>query len=199
MKANKKNIAFLILFPISFGQIFLLTGCTMSRRPIEASLPPGSDQTAVGKRFQESARPGPTAVESAIELSKKYAKLSEETMLLRQKRQEFIAENRRLKDRVAALQTQLQQAEKELTEANDLLIDMRIELNNWKVNVLSFRDEMRDAEKAQLDALLKILKVLGGEVREEPAQEKNTGLTKVSQSEPAQAPLETPISGETNE
>jgi uncharacterized coiled-coil DUF342 family protein len=199
MKANKKNVAFLILFPISFGQIFLLTGCTMSRQPIEASLPPGSEQTAVGKRFQESARPGPTAVESAIELSKKYAKLSEETMLLRQKRQEFIAENRRLKDRVAVLQTQLQQAEKELTEANDLLIDMRVELNNWKANVLSFRDEMRDAEKAQLDALLKILKVLGGEVREEPAQEKNTGLTKVSQSKPAQAPLKTPISGETNE
>ena len=203
MKANKKNVAFLILFSISFGQIFLLTGCTMSRRPIEVSLPPGPAQTqqsdAVGKRFQEPALQGPSAVESAIELSKKYAKLSEETMLLRQKKQEFIAENRRLKDRVAALQTQLQQAEKELTEANDLLIDMRIELNNWKVNVLSFRDEMRDAEKAQLDALLKILKVLGGEVSKEPAQEKNTGLTKVSQSEPAQAPLETSISGETNE
>jgi len=199
MKANKKNVAFLILFPISFGQIFLLTGCTTPQRPIEASLPPGPAQTAVGKRFQESALQGPSAVESAIELSKKYANLSQETMLLRQKKQEFIAENRRLKDRVAALQTQLQQAEKELTEANDLLIDMRIELNNWKVNVLSFRDEMRDAEKAQLDALLKILKVLRGEVSKEPAQEKNTGLTKVSQSEPAQAPLETPISGETNE
>jgi hypothetical protein len=41
---------------------------------------------------------------------------------------------------------------------------MRIELNEWKTNILGFRDEMRNADKAQLQALMKILEALGGEV-----------------------------------
>jgi 5-enolpyruvylshikimate-3-phosphate synthase len=41
-------------------------------------------------------------------------------------------------------------------------------LNNWKMNILGYRDEMRDAETAQLEALLKILKALGGEVETDP-------------------------------
>src|SRR4030042_255070 len=54
---------------------------------------------------------------------------------------------------------------KERGEANDLLTEMRVELNNWQANVIGFRDEMRDADKAQLEALLKILQVLGGETK----------------------------------
>ena len=65
---------------------------------------------------------------------------------------------------------ELEQAKKELAEANDLLIEMRIELNNWKSNIIGFRDEMRDADKYQLEALLKILKVLGGEVNTDKSQ-----------------------------
>lgn len=205
MKAEKKNFVFLILLAMSSGSISFLTGCTMPRGPIEVSLPPTPAQTqqssaAVGNRFQESAPHSPTAVESAIELSKKYAKLSEEAMLLRQKHQESFAENHRLRDQLTSLEAQLQQAEKELTEANELLIDMRVELNNWKANVLGFREEMRDAEKAQLQTLLKILKVLGGESKEYTAQDKDVSSTKSSQSEPAKVvSLETPISGETDE
>jgi hypothetical protein len=40
---------------------------------------------------------------------------------------------------------------------------MLIELNNWKTDVIGFREEIRAADRAQLEALLKILKVLGGE------------------------------------
>ena len=204
MKAEKKNLVFVILLAMLFGSMSFLTGCTMPRGPIEVSLPPVPTRTqqsiTAEKRFQEPAPNNPTAVESAIELSKKYAKLSEEATLLRQKHQESFAENRRLRDRLTSLEAQLQQAEKELTEANELLIDMRVELNNWKANVLGFRDEMRDAEKAQLETLLKILKVLGGESKEYTAQDKDVSSTKSSQSEPAKVvALETPISGETDE
>ncbi len=69
-----------------------------------------------------------------------------------------------------ALEGQLQQTQKELAEANDLLIEMRIELNNWKTDVLGFRDEMRDAETAQLQTLFRILQVLGGQVDAGPAR-----------------------------
>jgi predicted nucleic acid-binding Zn-ribbon protein len=86
-------------------------------------------------------------------------------MVLRQENQELMAENRRFKDRIAVLEPQLKQAKKELNEANDLLIEMRIELNNWKADILGFRNEIRNADKAQLKALLRILEVLGGEVK----------------------------------
>jgi hypothetical protein len=37
------------------------------------------------------------------------------------------------------------------------------ELNNWKTNILGFRGEMREASKAQLEALLKVLEILSGQ------------------------------------
>ena len=200
MQANKKIM--LLLIPSLL--IFLLSGCPVPQKPAEVILPPDSTEgqprlVGVAKRFQESAPRGPTAVESAIELSEKYAKLSEEAAVLRQKNQDFITKNRQLKEQVVAIETQLQQTQKELTEANDLLIEMRIELNNWKTDVLGFRDEMRDAEKAQLEALLKILKILGGEVRAESAQGENTGSAVRSPNEPAQPQSqETPTLGESN-
>ena len=64
----------------------------------------------------------------------------------------------------------MEQTRKELAETTELVIDMRIELNNWKTDILGFRDEIRTAEKTQLEALLKILTILGGEVQTAPKQ-----------------------------
>jgi len=193
MQASKKTL--ILLIPLLL--IFLLTGCPVAQRPAEVMHLPDSTERqhsgSVAKRFQEYAPQGSTVVESAIELSEKYAKLSEEAAVLRQENQNFIAENRRLKDQVAALNAQLQQTQKELIEANDLLIEMRIELNNWKADILGFRNQMREAEKAQLEALLKILKILGGEVKAESAQGEDAGSAALSPSEPGQSePQETP-------
>jgi len=123
-----------------------------------------------------------------MELSKKHAKLSEEAAVLRQQNKDFIVQKQQLEDKVVALEAQLQQAQRELSEANDLLMTMRIELNNWKTDILGFRDEIRDAEKAQLEALLKILKVLGGKVKTKSAQGEDTSSTTVvSLSKPNQS------------
>jgi septal ring factor EnvC (AmiA/AmiB activator) len=204
MIPNKKIIIFAILFSMLFCSVFLLSGCTFPRGRAEVFLMPDSAQTqqndSIEKRFQEPSSEGPTVVESAIELSKKYAEISKEATMLKQKNQDFTAENRQLEQQVAALKAQLQQAQKELTEANDLLIEMRIELNNWKADVIGFRNEMREAEKAQLQALLRILKVLGGEVRAESTQSQDIGSTEMSQTEsPQLVSAENQISGETNE
>ena len=109
---------------------------------------------------------GPTAVESAIALSDKYAKLSEEAAALRQSKQTLETENQKLETDLKICRTQLEQAQKELAQANDLLIQTRLELNNWKNDVLGFRGEMRDAQKAQLETLYKILKLMGGEANQ---------------------------------
>jgi hypothetical protein len=162
------------MYPIVFSGLLFFTGCMEMTQPVDTMLKPAepvqSTDPAAAKRFQNTAVEGPTPMESAIELSKKYAALSEETSQLKLEKQDLINENSRLKQQVSTLQVEAEQAKKELAEANDLLIEMRIELNNWKTDVLGFRDEMRQADKVQLQTLLKILKVLGGEVPAEMSE-----------------------------
>jgi septal ring factor EnvC (AmiA/AmiB activator) len=110
-----------------------------------------------------------------MKLSGEYARLSRDAALLRQQNEDLIAKNRQLNEQTVSLDAQLQQTQKELAEANSLLIDMRVELNNWKTDILGFRNEMRNAETAQLETLLRILKVLGGQVATESARANNTG------------------------
>jgi hypothetical protein len=163
MKSNKT----IILSLIFLVPVLILSGC----QPVQQSAqitgrtnsPESPQSDPVAKRFQESTPQNTTAVESAIELSDKYARLSEEAALLRQQNRVAVTKNQQLENQVDDLHAKLDQTQKELSEANHLLIETRIELNNWKVDILGFRDEMRDAETAQLEALVKILRALGGE------------------------------------
>ena len=176
MQTIKKTILLLSLMPI-----FLISNCVSVQEPPRAAVKPNfteiQQNTSVANRFQESASQKPTVVESAMELSQQYAKLSEETAVLRQQNRDLTGTNQLLEEQVLALDAQLQQAQKELSEANDVVIAMQIELNSWKNDILGFRDEIRDAETAQLEALLKILTVLGGEVNV-------ASLSKTTQSKP---------------
>lgn len=190
MQTNKKTILLMILLV----PIFLLSNCVSVQEPPKVAVRSDSTEkqqsASVAKRFQESASQiqNPTVVASAMELSKKHAVLSEEAAVLRQQNRDLIVQKQQLKDQVVALEAQLQQTQKELTEANDLLFTMRIELNSWKVDILGFRDEIRNAETAQLEALLKILKVLGGEVKTKSAKGEDTRSTTVaSLSKPDQS------------
>ena len=190
MKTNKKTILILV----SLMPIFLLSNCVSVQEPLRVAARSDSTEiqqsASVAKRFQESAPQiqNPSVVASAMELSKKHVILSEQTDVLRQQNRELIVQKQQLKDQAVALEVQLRQTQKELTEANDLLITMRIELNNWKVDILGFRNEIRNAETAQLEALLKILKVLGGEVKTKLARGEDTSSTTVaSLSKPDQS------------
>ena len=175
MQSTNKTLSLLIMLT----PIVLLSGCSSEQASMQTTAAydrreiPQND--SVAKRFQESTPQNPTIVESAIELSEKYATLSEEATRLRQENEGIVAKNKQLEAQTVALESQLRQAKKELAEANDLLIEMRIELNNWKTNILGFRDEMRQAETAQLEALFRILKVLGGQVDAELASSDSTG------------------------
>ena len=184
MRTNKTNLRHLILTALAI----LCAGCTIEK-PVELVAGHNSAAGLVGNantpgRFEDPAQGAPTAIESAMELSAKYAKLSDEMALLKQKNQQLLAENQDLKDRLAPCQAQLVQAQKELAEANDLLIEMRVELNNWQANVIGFRDEMRDADKAQLEALLKILQVLGGETKTQSVSDLKKDSVNTAPQEP---------------
>lgn len=186
MQTKKKTImTVLLLMPT-----LLLSGCLSPQKPVQSAIPPHliemQQNDSIAKRFQESNPQTQTAVESAIELSEKYARLSEEAATMRQQNQSIMARNQQLDVQINELEAQLRQAQKELTEANDLLIEMRIELNNWKSNILGFREEMRQAQTAQLEALFKILRVLGGQVTVESANSGNIGSAVASLSQPNQ-------------
>ena len=165
MKADKKNNLFLILPTL----VFLLVGCSAIQQPVDVFVKPvGSTRKyqndAVSKRFRQAVPEKQTAVDSAIELSKKYAELSDEKDILRQKNHFLTNENLQLKKRIAALEPELKQAKRELTEANDFLIEMTIELNNWKMQILGFQDEIRESFTVQGELLLKIAYAMDAEL-----------------------------------
>lgn len=146
----------------------MLCGCNAPARQQQhpmaaANAPAGGGSASTARRFQDTPLEGRTAVESAIELSEKYARLSDQTVALREENQRLASDNEALLQQIAALEAKLKKTQKELGEANELLIEMLSELNNWKANILGFRGEMREAAKAQLEALLKVLEILGAE------------------------------------
>ena len=95
-----------------------------------------------------------------------------ETEKLRQDNSALKLENADLNRQISELNTELDTARTELTEANEFLQQMHAELGKWKADVLGYRDEMRRAQVAELEALKKILKILGAELTEPIQQAK---------------------------
>lgn len=190
MRSNKKKIPLLISLTTVVSLLLSCSVVPKELRPLQVVVQPEPESVrqnqsaSVAQRFQESAPESPTVVESAMELTKEYTKLSEEAVALRQQNQNLVVRNKQLEDQIVDLQGQLKQTQKELSEANTLLITMRIELNSWKTDVIGFRDEMRSAETAQLEALFKILQVLGGEVETNSAQIEQVGPRIASLNKP---------------
>ena len=177
-KKTMQNKTKYYLLIIAAGML-IMPGCSQQKEQEELQanpdFPPAWQSDVFAQRFQEATPKNPTVVESAIQLSDKYAKLSEEASLLRQQNQGLTSRNRQLEDQVVDIENRLKQTQKELGEANQVLVEMRVELNNWKTDVLGFREEMRSAQTAQLQALMKIIKVLGGDSKIETVRSNGIG------------------------
>jgi hypothetical protein len=134
--------------------------------PVAPQAPP-SEAAYLGRsavRSDGSSADAASAVEAALALSDKQARLTDELLQAEQAKRDLEEANRKQAGDLAKAQTQLEAAQKELTEANQMLVEMRKEIDAWKASVLGFRDEIRKAQKAELDSLRKILVVLGAEV-----------------------------------
>jgi len=157
---NKEIISVIVISSL----VFLFAGCQRGQEKALEDLKAQAEQNeSVSKRFQGANTANGTTIDSAMKIAQDYAALSQKYSDLQQKNLELTEENSKLKERLTVLQPELIQTKKELEEANNLLVDMRIELNNWKTDIIGFRDEMRAADKVQLETLIKILKTLGGE------------------------------------
>ncbi len=156
---------------VSILLAFVFSGCS-SMKAVKIVLPPDFQSekpkaTDDGKRFQQNTKQDKSPAQSAVELSEKYAKLSEEHAQTTASNEKLRGENQTLTTKLTETRKALSQAEKELGESNDMIMEMRLEMIKWKADVLGFREEMRNADIAQLQTLQQILEILGGE----PAQQ----------------------------
>jgi septal ring factor EnvC (AmiA/AmiB activator) len=150
----------------------------------------GTESLAMVAVTADPQTPGDTAVKSALEWAKKYTEKTEEADRLQQEVRTLTEDKDALTKQVAKLEKELDQAERELQEANTMLIDQRKELGAWKQNVLGYRDEMRGASQAQMEALAKILRLLGGEIQIRGASAPPPGATATKEKEISHAPDE---------
>lgn len=107
-------------------------------------------------------------VQSTLIWSEKYSQAVEKLSLLQAENRDMLERNRVLQEQMAKMQAELDQTKAALKEANTLVTETRDELSKWKESVLGFREEMRQAQKTQLDALAKVMTLLGGEMAAEP-------------------------------
>ena len=181
---------FKILMLTSIIVILFTCGCSGLQNPVKIILPPDlseNDQpqsAANPKRFESSTAENPNAIESALEISEKYAELAAKTAELKQENKYLQEENLRTQKELEKAQTEFDRAQLELNEANDLIMEMRVEMNNWKTDVLGFREEMRQADIAQLETLQKVLEILGGEVTNQVATADSSKAVDSSQIDP---------------
>jgi hypothetical protein len=151
---------------------FAAAGCAWtqpatSRTPPPAPPPPTTIKSADEDVFYQKAKPVdpplPTAVETTLALQDKYTRSLEDLQRERDRTRDLTEEKRKLDDAVNKTQADLAKAQLELSDANALLMQMRQELEKWKTDVMGFRDEMRQASQTQLDALAKVMNLLGAE------------------------------------
>ncbi len=122
-----------------------------------------------------------STVDRALMWSEKYGEAVDRLSKLQQAYRDLEQENRAVQATIAQAKTELAQSEKELTDANSLLVEMRTELDRWKRSVLGYREEMRQAQQAQLEALGKVIMLLGGaEVIAPTAQPAGTDAAEAS-------------------
>lgn len=163
-----------------------IAGCSMGWKPADPPPPPTSavghapylDGPAAGEDGQP---PTATAVENALAWSEKYTKAVEALAREQEQSRRLAEDSRQLADQNVVLKAEVARTQKELQDANDLLIAVRRENEKWKANVLGYRDEMRAAQKTELEALVKVLRLLGGDVSDTaaalPAAPSETDLT----------------------
>jgi hypothetical protein len=132
-----------------------------SPRPIESYL-------AKNGPAKEGEAGNQTAVESALSWANKYAQSMQTVTELQRESRDQQKETQALGQQNVKLQDELAAAQKELKDANTLLIEMRQELTKWKTDVLGFRGEMKEAQQAQLGMLSRVLKVLGSDATPAP-------------------------------
>ncbi|MFW6132402.1 MAG: hypothetical protein ACOC8F_00790 [Planctomycetota bacterium] len=134
--------------------------------PPQVQAPPeaGGDATYLKDMVRgNDETPGPSAVDSAMVWARKYTEATEKIVQLEKDNRAMEAEKHSLEQRIAALEADLEDARAQIADADEMIRAVREENRKWKQNVLGFRQEFMDAQRAMLDYQVRIIKLLGGE------------------------------------
>ena len=103
------------------------------------------------------------AVNDAVVWMERYTKESEKRNKFEMENQALAKEKQTLSGKLARLETDLDQAKREISEANAMMLQLDGDLKAWKNNVLGYRDEARRQHRESMDSLARIMKLLGAE------------------------------------
>jgi len=153
------KISLLLLLPV-------LAGCHWSGEqiiPVSTGAPMtvGQDAVSLERRFSDSQKVDP--VQTITMWAQRYEELSKQAEQLRKENVQLLEQNNRMQQDLGKVKLELEQSRKEMEQSNSLLQEAHVELSKWKADVLGFREEIRQAQAAQLSALSKILRLLGAE------------------------------------
>jgi chromosome segregation ATPase len=160
-----------------------LTGCywtgekiipmsTEQPQPEVSAVTARQDDASLEQRFSDSQEGSSNQMITVW--SQRYEELSKQYEYLRKEHVAAVEQNNRLQQETTVMKMELEQTRKELQQSNALLQDAHVELSKWKADVLGFREEMRQAQTAQLLALSKVLRILGAESIETQTQQPKT-------------------------
>jgi len=140
----------------------MLVGCA----PRQTAITPAPDRGSA-RGLDPAASGQKSAMEKVNELSEKYAALADKCMTLQKDNEALRDKNRVLADAAAKDKRDLEQVKKELADANTELAALTVDLARWKDNVLGFRKETLDAHVLEMQKLVDIIRLLGGETAEQ--------------------------------
>ena len=150
--------------------VTLLAGCDLQPARLEATpkpppTPPGRTDVidTQGVAAPHDEKPTDSAVDTALQWAQRYAEVSQKLAESQAENKQLLNEKQAQAEKVTKLQDDLAKTQGQLKDANTMLMDMKRELEKWKDNVLTYRSEMRDAQAAQMNVLVRIVKLLGGD------------------------------------
>ncbi|KPK86767.1 MAG: hypothetical protein AMJ81_00455 [Phycisphaerae bacterium SM23_33] len=177
-----------MLAPMYIGMAASLAGCWQmppgsSPQPVPPPAPPKQadhlGQASIEYEPEPAVKVDDT-VKTALMWADKAKQAMDTVVRLQADNRGLEDRNKRLLEQVAGLQGELAQAQKELRDANELLLEMRQDLDRWKTNVLGFREELRAAHQAQLEAMRQVIILLGGQPVAQPAQKESAKTNKTA-------------------
>ena len=130
---------------------------------VQATATPNGNAAYLAKSGGQDTREPDAAVDTALQWAQKYSEASERLAKIQQENRDLLEAQQKLREQISRLQTEGVQSAAQLKDANAMLMEMRGELEKWKTSVLGFRQEMREAQQAQLTGLARVLKLLGAE------------------------------------
>ena len=122
------------------------------------------DATLAKNLIKDDEKKQTGATGAALRWADKYAEAAKELVSANRRIRAQEVENQKSKTKIAQLSQELKKTQRELQDANEVLMDLKSDLKKWRTDVLGFREEQNKSLKAIIISQKKILELLGAEV-----------------------------------